>query len=289
VKRELVAGAVAGEHFDDGQVESVGFASQLADEKAWLPGKRRFNRGWLQVRFEHALLGPVSIFNTHVHAFPSNWRYRAQAARQLGLAVAEASDAGDLVFVGGDFNAAPYYADDSWIHPAAQGGGADDTGFENTISYAALLHYGGLADLAVRGWRHQPDRDVVVGRSAVNQPDFYDREVFASDGATMKEPFHACPEGMRRAPASCASHTPATFTATDCNGLYMKQYAGTEPPARLDHLLVADPDDRVHAVGASIVLTDPEAVDVGDCKVELSDHYGVLVDLYVAPPPDWRR
>lgn len=289
VRRELVAGQPQGGHFSDDQVEAVAYRSQLPDEQAWLPSKDRFTRGWVQVRFEHELLGPVSIFNTHMHAYPQNWRWRAQAARQLGLAVEEAGQVDDLVIAGGDLNSAPWYGDDSWRLPEGQGGGAHHVGFENAISYAALLHYGGLVDLAVRGWRERPDRDVVVGRAAINDPSFYDREVFGPDGATLKEPFHACPPSMRRTPDSCASHAPATFTATDCNGLHMKQYAGTEPPARLDHLLARDPDDRIHALSTSIVLTDPEAVDVGDCRVELSDHYGLVVDLHVAPPLDWRR
>ena len=289
VRRELVSDVPAGEHFTDEQTRSVGFDVQIADEKAWLPSKSRFNRGWLQVRFEHELLGPVSVFNTHVHAFPDRWPWRAQAARELGLAIDGAGRAGDLVFVGGDFNAAPFYADDVWRLPETGGGGSLDVGFENTISYAALLHYGGLVDLAVRGWRHRPDRDVVVGRAAVNVPDFYDREVFGGTGETLLEPFHSCPEGMRRTPPSCPSHTPATFTATDCNTLYMKQYAGSEPPARLDQLFARDPDGRVHALSTSVVLTSPTAVDVGECSVELSDHYGLVVDVYAAPPPGWRR
>ena len=148
---------------------------------------------------------------------------------------------------------------------------------------------GAVAGSRVRGWRQRPDRDVVVGRAAHNDPGWYDREVFGPDGSTLKKPFHRCPDGMRRAPPSCASHAPPTFTATDCNSLYMKQYAGTEPPARLDHLLAHDPGGRIHALSTSVVLTEPEAVDVGGCKVELSDHYGLLVDVYAAPPLDWRR
>ncbi len=287
VRRELLD-AEPGQHFTDVQVDATPARVQLADEQAWLPAKDRFTRGWLRVRFEHDLLGTVSIFNTHLHPYPDNWRLRAQAARELGLQVAEAGEAGALVFVGGDVNSAPWYADDAWVLPAAAGGRVDDVGFENAIAWAALLHYGELVDLAVRGWRERPDRDVVVGRSVRNDPGFYDAEVFRPDEPPLAKPFHACHPGMRRAPPACGSHVPPTFTVSDCNALYMKQYAGTEPPARLDHLLARDPDDRVHALSAEVVLTDAGAVDVGDCRVELSDHYGLLVDLYVSPPPGWR-
>lgn len=289
VKREHVGGATEGRHFGDDQVDAVPYLSQVADEQVRLPGKVRFTRGWLETAFEHPHLGEIAIFNTHMHAFPENWTHRRQAARQLGLAAARASAGGALVLVGGDVNSAPFYADDGWSAPQAKGGGRTEVGFRNAISWAALLHYGGLTDLAVRGWEERPDRDVVVGRTARNDPGFYDREVYGVSGKTLDRPIDSCPEAMRRRPPTCEANRPATFTATDCNGLFMKQYGGLEVPARLDHLLVADPDGRVHAISTYLVFVGADTVRAGECEVELSDHYGLLVDVYAAPPPDWRR
>jgi endonuclease/exonuclease/phosphatase family metal-dependent hydrolase len=72
------------------------------------------------------------------------------------------------------------------------------------------------------------------------------------------------------------------FTGTDCNRLYFEQYAGTEPPARLDHVLLRDPERRVRVVGAGLTLTERHALGAAGGAVELSDHYGVRATLRVA-------
>jgi hypothetical protein len=76
--------------------------------------------------------------------------------------------------------------------------------------------------------------------------------------------------------------TPNTlFTATDCNSMYFAHYAATEFPARIDFVMARDTDNRVHVDESRLAFVDPVAY--GGRMGPLSDHYGQMVRLRVAP------
>jgi endonuclease/exonuclease/phosphatase family metal-dependent hydrolase len=232
------------------------YASQVGTE--YFPGPG-IARGWLGVRFEHRDVGTVHAYNTHMQAFPENWLGRAKQARELGIIVRTAvADTDDLLLVGGDFNSGPYYARAEWTAPD---GAVADRWLHNAIAYPTLLTYGNLVDAAIMG-RPQNDAiaDVTLGDTVVNDAGAADEIPGAQEGWCERTP-----------------HT--TFTATDCNTVYFEQYAGTEYPARLDHVFVND-TDRVLATSSRLVFT--EAMAFGDLVAEPSDHYGVWVDLLVS-------
>lgn len=235
------------------------YGAQVATE--YFPGPQ-IARGWLGVRFVHPEIGPVHAYNTHMQAFPENWLGRAKQARELGIILRRVAEvAGDFVLVGGDFNSGPYYSKANWTAP---GGGVSDRWFHNAIAYPTLLAYGELVDAAIMG-RPGNDAiaDITLGDSVVN------------DAATALE--------IPGTEAGWCERTPnTTFTATDCNSLYFRQYGGTEYPARLDHIFVSDGVGRVVVGKSEIVFTD--TVQFGDLVSEPSDHYGVRVDLFVSRP-----
>jgi hypothetical protein len=107
-----------------------------------------YSRGFLSVRFEHATLGPIVVYSTHVAAFPAAYPLRMSHVRELGLHMRKFVPADELVFAMGDFNAGPYYKTDVWSLP---NNGAEPAWFANTLSYPMLMHYAGVTDLAVRG------------------------------------------------------------------------------------------------------------------------------------------
>jgi hypothetical protein len=80
--------------------------------------------------------------------------------------------------------------------------------------------------------------------------------------------------------AWCDRMRGSLLTATDCNALYFEQYAGEEPPARLDHLMLRDPEGHVRVEGVQVTLHTRQAMDTGDA-VEPSDHYGLVAHLRV--------
>jgi hypothetical protein len=238
------------------------YGSQSSTE--YFPGPG-IQRGWSVVRFEHRELGPIQIFNTHMQAFAESWLGRVKQARELGLLIRDAvrddDKRHDLVFAGGDFNAGPYYKNPVWRLPD---GSEQDVWFHNAISYPTLLAYGELVDLAIMGRPASAAlADIVLGNTVVNEPDL------ALD--------------IPGADAGWCGRTPhLTFTATDCNSLYFAQYAGTEFPARLDHLFARDPDERVVVTSSRLDFTDKQRF--GDVEVEPSDHYAVAVELLVSAP-----
>jgi len=136
--------------------------------------------------------------------------------------------------------------------------------FANTLSYVLLQHYGGLEDLYVMGLpEDEVLDDVVVGRTIPRRPE-----------RTLVEPMGDA--------AWCEQTRGEVFTATDCNLMYFEQYAGTEYPARMDHLLVSDPAGRVWVESSDLVFT--ERVPFGELPpMEPSDHLGVEVRLRVRP------
>lgn len=215
-------------------------------------------RGYLWVRFHHPTLGEISVFNTHMQAYASNWKHRMMQARELGIAIDDHATENELVFVGGDLNSGPYYAMDTWAHPD----GTEETNWwKNAIAYPLLLEYGKLQDLAVMGRTiEDAASDVVLGGEVPNLPELA-LEVPMGDAAY------------------CDSVPHHTFSATDCNSLYFQQYAGTEFPARLDHLHARDPQGRIRVVQHELVFT--EEIEFGGILTEPSDHYGVKIDMVV--------
>jgi len=218
-------------------------------------------RGWLSVRFVHAGAGPIHVFNTHMQAFPENWLGRVKQAREIGILVREIQEAtGDLVVVAGDFNSGPYYSKAEWTAP---GGATVDRWLHNAIAYPTMLTYGNLVDAAIMG-RPENDAiaDITLGDTVVNNAD----TALDIPGAE---------EGW------CERTPNTTFTATDCNSLYFDQYAGTEYPARLDHILVSDGDERVIVTKSALQFTEKQTF--GDLVREPSDHFAVRVDMLVTP------
>jgi endonuclease/exonuclease/phosphatase family metal-dependent hydrolase len=236
-------------------VEGVAYLEQ--DPKENIPGVQ-VKRGYLRVSLDVVGAGRVHLFNTHAQAFPDQWKNRMFQARALGLAMRDAAGDHDIALAGGDMNSGPYYRDDGWRPPSGQ---PQKDWWRNAVAWALLQHYGAAVDLFAMG---QPAQDVSLGITVVNDPD----RSASIPGAS---------------PGWCA-HTPdVVFTATDCNPLYFRQYAGTEYPARLDHLLARDQAGRVRVVSSGLRFTEPR--DWGDAGVfPVSDHYAVQATLLIAAP-----
>lgn len=217
-------------------------------------------RGFLYARMNAPGIGSVVVYSTHMAPFPAFWRSRMANARELGLQLSGHTTDDEIVLVGGDMNASPYYRKNDWQLP---NGKSEDVWLSNTISYPVLLHYGGLTDMVVRG-RSAADAalDVTLGDLVPNDP-----------GPALKIPFGV--DGY------CQGTPQTLFTATDCNVLYFEQYAGTEFPARIDHLLTRDPKGRVHVAQTALAFT--KDVAYGGKTGPLSDHYAQSVDLLIAP------
>jgi endonuclease/exonuclease/phosphatase family metal-dependent hydrolase len=243
---------------DGGAFTATGHqAYEAQDGLEFFPGPG-VKRGYQWVKFDHVDAGPMVVFNTHMQAFADQWSNRNKQARELGIVIERETDEGALAFVGGDMNAGPYYARDAWRLPD---GAQETVWFANAVSYPLLLQYGGLVDLAIMGRAaRDADADVVLGDTVVNDPETALQIPHAVDGWCDDTPL-------------------VTFTAWDCNTLYFQQYGGTEPPARLDHVLARDPEGRVRANASSLAFTEQETF--GDVDTEPSDHYGVLVDLVI--------
>lgn len=237
---------------DNPSVENVPYESQ--DPKEFWPGPS-VKRGYLHVRINHRTLGAMDIFDTHSRAFPENWMARMEQGRQLGLAVKDAAGSDGLAFVTGDMNAGPYYREDTWTSPD---GKEHKDWFSNALSWALTMHYGGLDDLFAMGTEAQ---DVYQGNTVVN----HWRDATSTPGSL---------------PGWCARTPNVVLTATDCNALYFQQYAGTEYPARLDHVMAHDPGKRLRVVGSGLEFT--ERLNWGNQgSFELSDHYGVGISMVV--------
>ncbi len=239
------------------ELDFSSYGSQVGTE--YFPGPG-IARGWMSVRFVHAGAGHITAFNTHMQAYPENWLGRLKQARELGIVARQHEEGtGDVVFVAGDLNSGPYYRVAEWTLPD---GSVADRWLHNAIAYPALLTYGGLIDAAIMG-RSAGDAiaDVTLGDTVIN------------DAATALE--------IPGAQAGWCDRTPATtFTATDCNSLYFDQYAGTEYPARLDHIFVSE-GERVIVTNSRVVFTDTRSF--GGVVREPSDHYGVRIDVLITP------
>ncbi|MDP2341998.1 MAG: endonuclease/exonuclease/phosphatase family protein [Deltaproteobacteria bacterium] len=252
--------AIAGGTSTD--VDFAAYGAQNGQE--YFPGPG-IQRGWLSVSFTHPEIGRIHAFDTHMQAYPENWLGRMKQGREIGIIMRQIIDdeetGDDLVLVGGDFNAGPYYKDAKWTVPD---GSVQDRWFHNTLSYPVMLTYADMVDLAIMG-RPAADAiaDVTLGNTVVND---------AEKSATIP----GAEEGW------CDRTPITTFSASDCNTLYFAQYAGTEYPARLDHIFGHNTDGtRIVVAKSELVFTETQPF--GDTEVEQSDHYGVAIDMLVTP------
>lgn len=228
------------------------FAAQREIE--WFPGPA-VKRGFIGWSFTHAPTGRrIHLYCTHLTSFPELWQERDVQARVIG-GRASGHDAGDVVLVGGDLNAGPYYPEDSF---GKTGDEVIRGWWHNTMMYPLLLHYGGLYDVHSA---LQPARDV----ERMNQ-----LLLPFSTEAYLAEPLAG----------RCADVPVDTFSATDCNSLYFEQYAATEYPARLDYIMVRDVEKHVRVGAAGLVFAEP--LDFGAAgSFELSDHFGMEATLQI--------
>lgn len=205
-------------------------------------------RGWLTWGF--TLIGTdrqVWFVDLHATSYPRYFQQRNLQAREVGLALRALAD-GDVVVVGGDFNSGPYYNSDVWYDN--DGIGWADW-WQNASAYALWLHYLDATDAMAHV---EIPQDVVWGDKIPQTP--YADKPFCDERAQMP------------------------FTGTDCNSLYDAQYGGTEFPARLDHLMVRDPEGRARVEDVRVVYTERLPL-TADQPIELSDHYGVAMTLQV--------
>lgn len=236
----------------DTELDEGRFNAQQKVERWPGPGVRR---GWLSFGFGLAGTGQeVTFFNTHATAHMRHWRVREQQARQLG-AVAGAQEG--LVFLGGDLNSAPYYPQDVWTTGM---GNEEGDGWNNAVAWGLWQHYSGAVDVVA----------LVAGAEDVR----LQRHVPGDWTRFLYDPYGD--------PSWCDAMLGGLLTGTDCNALYFEQYAGEEPPARLDHLLMKDPAGQVRVDGVSVVLHD-RTVPTDSGPVEPSDHYGLVAHLRIAP------
>jgi endonuclease/exonuclease/phosphatase family metal-dependent hydrolase len=238
---------------DEGQTETQFHAQRKLE---FSPGPN-IKRGWLTWSFQLAGTSQtVHLYNLHATSFVQFWQKRDLQAREVGLEVAAHPDT-DVVILGGDLNSGPFYVDDVWVN----GEGKDvPEWWRNATSWALWQHYGEMYD--VHG-AAAPLQDVVDGQAIPSDWEGYLSEPYGDD-------------------TFCDTAT-ARFTGTDCNSLYFDQYAGTEYPARLDHLMVRDPSQHVRVDGSELTFVEP--LDFGGESFELSDHYGVAADLRIGEVP----
>lgn len=244
VKKSLIEG--------DSKRHEVLYEIQYSLEDFPGPGIRR---GYLSWRFKTPDGLTVHLFNTHMTAFEEHWRVRMAQARELGLAVATVPRS-EVVLLGGDVNASPYYHHDTWTWPD---GTKVSQWWSNAISYALLLHYGDLRDMLAAS---SPAQDVELG----------------SQVPTNHQRADEIPYG---APGYCDRVADQVFTATDCNSLHFRGYPGQSSPHRIDHLYFRPGERSIYVVSHDIVF-DEKMTFEGAGTFELSDHYAVLADLRVS-------
>ena len=213
-------------------------------------------RGWLTWSF--TLSGTdqrIHLYDIHATSFVSFWLQRELQARQVGLEVAALPEE-DVVILGGDLNSGPYYHADIWIDGAGE---PVAEWWRNAAAYGLWLHYGEMYDVL----------------NAVGEPEDVR---LGSTIPTAHADYLAEPYGRA---AWCDEVAGTVFTATDCNSLYFQSYAGTEFPARLDHILVRDPSEVVRVQSAGMAMT--ELMDFETGTFEVSDHFAIEAVLQIAP------
>jgi endonuclease/exonuclease/phosphatase family metal-dependent hydrolase len=238
--------------------EAIPFHDSVGVE--YFPGPKVW-RGYQRFSFTHPRFGRMHLYNTHMSAYAKNWRLRMEQARQLSLDMAEHAGENGISILGGDVNSAPYYKLDQWILPNDK---VLPDRWKDAMPYAILLHYGRLVDLFVAGKQGKKSvLDVETSKMVRNVPE------------RAKE----IPGGT---PCFCENLKPEVITATDCNSLYFQSYGGESYPARLDHLVACDPQKRIYVLKSGLAFTDKVRLD-DETTAELSDHYGVWVELALSP------
>ena len=227
------------------------YAAQRRGEQ--LPGLG-ISRGFIAWSFELAAVRRrITIVDTHTTAFPPFAHVRSAQALELARFCNALPD-DELLVVAGDLNCAPYYP---WDRYGVRARRPVDGWWRNAISYPLLMHVAGLEDAVVRAGR-------------------------TKDFAPLRQ-LRPVDEGSVRAPFGDGSDPDperTTFTATDANSLYHRQYGGTEYPARIDHILLRDRRDAVAVTGAGLRFC--EVHDFGAAgRFELSDHFGVAAALQI--------
>lgn len=212
-------------------------------------------RGFIDWSFVHAPTGRrVRIIDTHTSSFAARWRVRAFQARELGLYV-RSRRAEEIIVLGGDFNAAPYYPEDVF---GVDSGDPVGEWFANTIMYPVLLHYAG-------GWLIDTMAATGVADDIDGLLDLPDYDAAAWD----REPY-----GDR----SLCDGEKTTLSWDWCNTLGFDNYGGaSEYAARIDYVFVRDLGDDVRVLDAGLYYTEPEML--GEVEVEISDHYAVGTTL----------
>ena len=244
--------AVRAERIGGGTVLDEGrYAAQQKVERWPGPDVRR---GWLSFGFQLAGTDRhITFYDTHATAHMRHWRTREQQARELGAVVRTQEG---VVVLGGDLNSPPYYGQDIWMTGM---GDALGGGWNNAVAWGLWQHYADVIDMVA----------MVAGAEDVKLqdrvPQDWTRFLYAPYGSELW----------------CERMRGSLFTATDCNALYFEQYAGEEPPARLDHLMLRDPGGHVRVEGVKVVLHTRQVMDEG-AAVEPSDHYGLVAHMRVA-------
>jgi len=210
-------------------------------------------RGWLSMSFQLAGTSQrLTFYDTHATSFPEFWKVRNGQARELGRI---SRDAQGVVILGGDLNSGPYYPNDQWLDGS---GSVVRDWWANATAWGLWQHYGDLKDMAALSG--QAD-DIRWMRSVPDDWTGY-----------LREPYGDA--------SWCEGASKSLISGSDCNSLYHEQYAGTEYPSRLDHLMLRDAASHVRVTSVEMILQD-RTVPVGEQKVELSDHYGVVANLLV--------
>lgn len=215
-------------------------------------------RGFLSWSFGHAPSGErLRVISTHIASYAQRWRIRTFQARELGLFVAGAPT-DEVVIVGGDFNAGPYYPEDLFGEVDGEPVGE---WFRNAIMVPIFLHYGEVIDVFAAAGRAT---DVAA----------MDAQLDYDAAAWRSEPYGDA--------AGCAASNGQVLTWDWCNDLAFQQGGETEWGARLDFIFLRDRQAKARVIDASLVYTAP--IQMGDRALALSDHYGVATTLRLPAP-----
>lgn len=230
--------------FDQDHSEQQFFAQRKLE---YNPGPK-VRRGWITWSFRVAGTDTtLHLYDLHATSYVQFWQKRDLQAREVGLEVSARPDT-DVVLLGGDLNSGPYYDDDIWVDGE---GKKVKEWWRNASAWALWQYYGEMYD--VHG-AAAPLEDVELGRTVPMDSDGYLDEPYGDE-------------------SWCDTTPVTTFTGTDCNSLYFEQYAGTEFPARLDHLMARDPEAHLRVDDSWLEFVDP--LEFSDGTYELSDHYGL--------------
>lgn len=243
VRGDLITGA---------QVRSEGrFADQIRGGR-WTG--EQTGLGYLTWSFTHApSQRHLRLSTAQLQPHPEHWRIRTLQARQLGLDLAATSPE-TIVVLGAALYAAPYYPENAF----GEDRGEPVSGWwQSALTWPMLQLYGNLLDTRTLGHA-------------------------LGDVQAM----HAIPDwnpGWPKRPMNgdCPMLPPHIFTTTDCNSLHFRARGGRDYPARSDHVFFRAPDGAVGVFQTGLAYVQPEVLRSG--RHELSDHYGVQVELRIQP------